>query len=143
MNPLALLFIWMGSLALAWAFGVATILYPPNDRRQRQLGALLMSGSSSIAPFITLLLFLHVFVIGGSSNVAQLAGQTGYRLWSLWFGTWPICLIANLGATVVCIAAAFFRPSPRNDFVSFASRVCAAIAASTAVYALFKFAPDA
>jgi hypothetical protein len=34
MNPRAILFIWMGSLALAWAFGVAAILYPPNGSRQ-------------------------------------------------------------------------------------------------------------
>jgi hypothetical protein len=59
---------------------------------------------SAIVPTITLELFLRVFVIGHSSNVAQLAGSNGIDLWELWFNA--LFPVPTLGAHLA-VAAGF------------------------------------
>ena len=102
-----------------------------------------MSVVASVLPLVTLLLFLRVFVIGGSSNVAQLAGESGLDLWSLWFHAWPLLFFGNPVAFMVALVAALLPPYPPRRWQSFASRACAVVAASFAWYTVVTFFPDA
>lgn len=142
MNPWAFLLLWIGSYALHLAVGV----YAYSKERttgDRRLGPLVVSGVASIPPLITLLLFVRVFVLGGSSNVAQLAGEDGYDLWRLWFQAWPLLFFGNPAAFLVTLGAAFLPPYPPRHWASFVSRLSAVSAAACAWYVVVKFFPDA
>jgi hypothetical protein len=119
MNPWMFLFLWVGSQALQLTLAVLAVCQRPDAR----LGALVASGAASVLPLITLVLFLRVFVIGGSSNVAQLAGESGFDLWSLWFHAWPLLFFGNPLAFLVAVTAALLPPYPPSRWPSFASRV--------------------
>jgi hypothetical protein len=87
--------------------GVA-LLQTPVSGGQKRIRALVVSGIASLLPLITLMLFLRVFVIGGSSNVAQIAGESGMDLWSLWFGVWPLLFVGNPAAFLAAVVALFW-----------------------------------
>jgi hypothetical protein len=131
-----------GAQALQLAFGVYACL-----RRgialERRFNSLVVSGLGSLLPLVTLLLFLVVFVIGGSSNVAQVAGGSGYDLWSLWCSTWPLLFLGNPLAFIVVLVAASLPPYSLSQWPSFCSRWCAVAAAGFACYTVVKFFPDA
>lgn len=143
MNPWMCLFLWIISHALQLELGVLALWRRTGDGRQRRLGALFLSATTSVLPLITLLLFLRVFIIGGSSNVAQLAGESGLDLWHLWFQAWPFLYFGNPLAFLAAVAALVVPPYPPNEGTSFASRVCAVIAAGCAWYMVVTFFPDA
>ena len=143
MNPWLFLFLWVSSQALQLTFGVLALCQRPEIGRQRRVGALVVSGYASVVPLVTLLLFLWVFVIGGSSNVAQHARFSGLDLWSLWFQAWPFLLFGNPLSCLVAVVAALLPPYPPRHWKSFASRVCAIVAAGFACYVVVTFFPDA
>jgi len=143
MNPWLFLLVWVGSQTMSLVFAILAVRQPPDATGQRRLGSLWVSGLASILPLITLLLFLRVFVIGGSSNVAQLAGDGGYSLWSLWFDAWPILFFGNPIAFLVALVAAFLPPYPPSHWRSFASRACVVVAACFAWHTVVTFFPDA
>jgi predicted 3-demethylubiquinone-9 3-methyltransferase (glyoxalase superfamily) len=109
-------------------------------RRQVKGGA---TGVASVLPPITLLLFLRVFVLGGSSKVAQLAGESGFDLWRVWFHASPLLFLGNPLAFSVGLAAALLPPYPPRGWHSFASRNCGVVAAGFAWYSVGAFFPDA
>jgi hypothetical protein len=142
MNPWTLLYLWVGSHALQLAFAVCACLQKPDAAGRKQLGSMVVSAIASILPLWTLFLVLHVFVIGGSSNVAQLAGGT-YDLFGLWVKWWPNLFFGNMLAFPVILGAACFQPYPQRHWASFASRVCALAASFFAFNAVGMLAPDA
>lgn len=143
MNAWLFVFLWVGSQALQVIVGALALRPRPESSGQRRIGALSLSGVASVVPLVTLLLFLGVFVIGGSSNVAQFAGESGLGLWSLWFHAWPLLFFGNPPAFLATVTAVLLPPYPPNHWESFASRVCAVVAAGFAWYAAVTFFPDA
>src|SRR5437763_2671659 len=109
MNSLLFLFIWIGSQVLQVALTSAAYLQPRPPGGGRQLGPLYVSTAASLVPLITLVLFLRVFVIGGSSNVAQIAGEAGMGLWSLWASAW-LPLFCGIPIVFVVLLVAAMRP---------------------------------
>ena len=94
----------------------------------------------SLMPLFTLTTFVYVFVIGGSSNVAQLAGGSGLDLWSFWFDYFSFNIFGNLLAIVVlliCVSCA------RNVWLSRLITTGAFLSAVAAFCALAKHIPDA
>lgn len=57
----------------------------------------------SIAPLVTLALYGYVFMIHGSSNVAQLAGDEGFAAWRLWSHAWIPLFYGNLIGAVASL----------------------------------------
>jgi hypothetical protein len=143
MNPWMFLIMWVGSQAMQMIFGVLAVRQDPDAAGHKKLGSLIASCVPSILPLATLLLFLRVFVFGGSSNVAQLAGGSGMSLWSLWFHAWPLLFFGNPLAFLASLVVALLPPYPPGRWRSFASRVCAVVAAGFAWYMVVALAPDA
>jgi hypothetical protein len=139
MNAWIFLLLWVSSQALQLVFGVVAM----QTLEKKLLGSLKVSALASILPLVTLLLFIKVFVVGGSSNVAQFAGEAGRGLWTLWFIFWPFLFIGNPIAFFVVLLAAFFPPYPPTHWKSLVSRVSAVVAASFAWYFSATFSPDA
>jgi|WetSurMetagenome_2_1015567.scaffolds.fasta_scaffold234877_1 hypothetical protein len=104
---------------------------------------LVLSSTAAIVPLGTLVLFLLVFVIGHSSNVAQIAGESGYGLWHLWFTVWPLLLLGNVVAGLVAIVATIFPPYPPRHWVSVAARFLAVLLVTFAWYFVGTYFPDA
>src|SRR5207302_5916122 len=88
MTPSMFLFFSLHDDLPILAFVSAACLQRQPSGGRRRLGSLYVSTGASLVPHITLVLFIRVFIIGGSSNVAQLAGEAGFGLWSLWAGAW-------------------------------------------------------
>ncbi|MBN2022663.1 MAG: hypothetical protein JW809_07695 [Pirellulales bacterium] len=104
---------------------------------------LTVSFFASIPPWTTLFLFLIVFVIGGSSNVAQLAGDSGFGLWSLWCSWWLLLFFANPIALAVLTVTALCPPYPPRHGKSFVARLCSVVGAALAWYVVVTWFPDA
>lgn len=134
-----LLVFWVSSQVLQLVFGVLAI----QTSEQKRLSSLKVSALASILPMFTLLLFITVFVIGGSSNVAQLAGEEGQDPWTLWAIAWPLLFIGNPVAFFVVLVAAFCPPYSPTHWKSLVSRVSAVFAASFAWYVSAMLFPDA
>jgi hypothetical protein len=143
MNPWLFLFLWAGSQVLQLILAAFALSRRPDLSGQRRLGGLALSAAASVLPLLTLVLFLMVFVIGGSSNVAQHAGESGMGLWRLWFHAWPLLFFSNPLAFLLAVVAVLVPPYPPSHWTSFASRVCAVVAAGCAWYAVVAFFPDA
>ena len=142
LNPWTFLLLWIVCQSLHLVLGAFAIRreYSTNKRR---LGTLIASGLGGILPLATLLLFIRVFVIGGSSNVAQLAGYEGRALWTLWFHAWPLLFFGNPIAFWVGLVAGVLPPFPPQYWASFISRWCGIVAAAFAMYCVVRCAPDA
>lgn len=143
MNPVLVLLIWIAAHALHVGLGVAAVWQRRSDQEPKRLGSLVVSFFASILPWITLLLFLVVFVIGGSSNVAQLAGESGLELWSLWLHPWPLLLFGDLIAIIVLAILALVPPYPPRYWTSFLARWCSVGGAALAWYTVVTYFPDA
>lgn len=143
MNPWIFLFAWVGSQTLQLIFAALAVFRRTEPDGRRRLGSLIASTLATILPLITLLLFVVVFVIGRSSNVAQLAGESGYKLWSLWCGVWPLLFLGNPVALLGTLVAALLPPYPPRYWQSFTSRIFAIAAAGFAWYTVITFFPDA
>lgn len=112
-------------------------------RTELRLTALILSALGSLVPASTFLLFLLVFVIGGSSNVAQLAGEPDMGLWRLWFNAWPMLLFGTALSGLVSLATALSPPYPPQHVKSFVSRWCGVASAAFSWYVVTTFFPDA
>ena len=143
MNPWIFLFLWVGSQTMHLVFWFLATRQPPDIKGRKRLGSLMGSGWVSILPLLTLLLFLAVFVIGGSSNVAQIAGEGGQGLWRLWFLAWPLLFFGNPIAFLLALVAVFLPPYPPRHWKSSVSRACAAITAGFAWFTVVMLFPDA
>jgi hypothetical protein len=145
MHPFALLLLslWIGSQSLQVFSGIQALRERSDSNRPKRLGSLYLSGVASILPFATLLLFLRVFVIGGSSNVAQLAGASGSELWGLWFHAWPLLFFGCPLAFVAAAVATILPPYPPGHGHSFVSRVGALVSSGCAWYVVVTCFPDA
>lgn len=104
---------------------------------------LILSAAGSLSPLATLVLVVWVFVVGGSSNVAQFAGESGLGLWSLWFRAYPWLLLGNPIGTLMCLAAVALPPYPSTDPPSYLSRVCGLVAVVIATGVTILLVPDA
>jgi hypothetical protein len=105
--------------------------------------AVWISAAAAIVPAITLMLFVCIFVIGGSSNVAQLAGESGMDLWSLWFDVWPFLFFTNPLILVVTVVAVVFPPYPLQRTTSVIARLTAVLLAVFACHTVVTYFPDA
>jgi len=143
MNPWVFLYLWIGSLVMQLALGVIALRRPPELDGHRRRGSLMLAAVSGVVPLITLLFFLRVFVIGGSSNVAQLAGDDGQDLWSIWFHAWPMLLVANPPSMMLAVVAVLLPPYSRRGWASHFSRGGAVVASACACYVVLKYFPDA
>ena len=138
-----LLLLWIAAHALHVGLGIAALCQKDSERRPKRLGSLVASLVMSISPWMTLLLFLIVFVIGRASNVAQLTGDSGFELWSLWCNSWPLLLFGNLFALIALPITALCPPYPRRYWASFTARWCAVGGAALAWYTVVTYFPDA
>jgi len=138
-----LYYFWGGAHAASLVFGVIAFLRRSPPGEAREIGAIIVSLVASIPPLITWLLVLKVFIIGGSSNIVQIAGPAGTSLWSLWARAWLYLLYGNGIALLVTGLAMLFPPYPPERASSVASRALAATAAGVALYFTFGLFPSA
>lgn len=154
----ALLVVWVMllilQLALAMVAGLHAVqgpgLHPEEDScldavqdvRPMRLWSLALSMIASLPPVAAFAIVLHVFVIGGSSNVAQGAVDTG-DLWSLWVHAFCPLFFSNLCAFPVVLVAACLPPYPPEHWATFGSRVVAVAHVACACLMLFQIPPMA
>lgn len=141
MNGLVYAICWIAAVVAQVTFGVMTLRDEPAERKRH--AALMVSAIASILPLVTLGLFLHVFIIGGSSNVAQLAGEAGMDRWSLWLRAWPVLSFGSPLAFLGTIVANLLPPYPPRHWQSFASRACGVASAAISWYIVVRCFPDA
>jgi hypothetical protein len=137
------LLFWVAALLLQVVCGIASLRRPVAPDAPRHYGSLVLSAVGGVTPAAALVLLTWVFVIGGSSNVAQFAANGGLGLWSLWSHVWPVLLLGNGVSVLLNLAALSLPPYPSVDGRMFASRVCGLVAAGSAVLVLIGLAPDA
>ncbi len=102
-----------------------------------------VSAIVSLIPLVSLIFVIRIFVVGGSSNVAQFAGGSGANLWSLWFNVFVWVLLVNFVACLIVVGCLFFRSYPTRFWSSFSMRVACLITAVIAVYFALTHIPDA
>src|SRR5262245_11267018 len=115
-----ILFLWVAAQSFQVAFGLRSFALRHEAPLLCQI-PLVLSAVGSVVPVATLLLFIRVFVIGGSSNVAQFAGADPHNLWGLWFRAWPLMYFGNPPSVVVCLVAVALPPYPPRGQWSFLS----------------------
>lgn len=142
MNPSLFLALWIGSQTLQLALGLGAC-WQEHTTNESRLGSLIVSGLGAILPLLTLILFLYVFVFGGSSHVAQMAGPDGFDLWTLWFHAWPLLFFGNPVSFLLLVVTTVLPPYPPRHWLSFTSRLCALVPTGFACYAVATFFPDA
>ena len=99
----------------------------------------------SLEPLVTHLFFFSIFIIGGSSNVAQLNLSEDGDLsgWNTWFRIWPVLFALNPIAFILLVILAIIPPYPPSHWRSFGARALAIASAGFACYAVFTFFPTA
>ena len=153
-----LLVFWVMSLILQMTLSILAVLHEVQgaapyeaenacldaipDVRPVRLWSLVLSTMVSLPPVAALAMVFHVFVIGGSSNVAQFAVDTR-DLWSLWVHSFIPLFFSNLCAFPVLLVAACLPPYPPGHWASSASRVCAVANVTFACMTLFCIPPMA
>ncbi|MGA2062754.1 MAG: hypothetical protein ABSG67_19965 [Thermoguttaceae bacterium] len=142
-GPWTFLWAWIILHVLHAALALAAFIYPPAFAKQRRVGTLAASTFITFMPLITLIFFIKVFVIGQSSNVVQIAGESGYALWELWAGTWPLLLIGNAIAWLVALVATVFPPYPPRYWTSASARFLSVLLVTFAWYTITTYFPDA
>ncbi len=143
MGPWLLLIAWITTHLFQVALGITALRQRVDPQRPAHHISLLISGLSSVLPLIALVLFLRVFVIGGSSNVAQMAGEDGYALWKLWFSAWPFLIFGIPVAGIASIVAVLMPPYSLRTWPSALSRAFAVGAAGLSFFHVAKYFPDA
>ena len=143
MYPISLLIVWSLCQSLYLVITAAASLQRPSRYKERKLGSLFISAICSAIPSYTLILFVRVFVVGGSSTVAQLNGEGRLYLWSMWVSPWPMLCVGNAVVFVIVSFAILLPPHLPRQRLSFLSRVFAVPLPMCAFYALVKLAPDA
>ena len=143
MNTWILTVTWVGFEALHLLFGGYSFWRGPPPDQTRRFRASEIAAYASVLPLLTLLLFIRVFVIGRSSQVAQLAGDSGFELWRLWTDFWPLFFFSSPIVFLITLVAALLPPYPSRFWPSFVCRFCAVVSASCACYTVIVYFPDA
>lgn len=142
MSELAIYILWLGLHVTHLGLGVLACLRPGAGGRPPRTGALIVSGVASVPVVLSLLLFTSVFVIGGSSNVAQLAGEGGYDLWRLWMHAWlPLYFLLPVCVLAACVALCL-PPYRDATWPSIGSRLALLGSSCLAVRAVTVYFPD-
>lgn len=141
MNPWALLLTWVAAHFIQVALGI--VAYRQHSGPPGQLKSLWISAVSSVLPIVALLLFIAVFVVGRSSNVAQLAGAGGHELWRLWLHAWPFFIFGIPLAAIASIIAVLMPPYSLRTWPSTACRAIAVLAICLSYIHVVKYFPDA
>jgi len=140
MNPWLFLFVWISAQSMQIILGVLGAVKETRDPPDRYV-PLILSAIGAIIPVLTLVLFLRVFVIGHSSNVAQLAGEDGFELWRLWCHSWPLMFFGNPVSFFIEFASCFLPPFKNPP--SYWGRILGIIASGCATHVTLKYFPDA
>ena len=143
MNVWLLLAAWVLAHVAQAALSVAAWREPPDQSGRRRLASLKCSLIVSLVPVASLLAFVMIFVIGGGSNVAQIAGERGMDLWSLWVDLWLPLYLGTLVAVVGGVILAILPPFPPRRWWSTLARLCGVGGALLAAWFLAEFAPTA
>jgi hypothetical protein len=113
MLELALFLIFWGTWCLAClAAGTFLVLVP---KTKQSIATILLIASSLAASVYTLSLSMSVFVLGGSSHIRQVAGESGYQLWELWKNSWPTLVFLNPLSILLALLSAYLPPSSRQN----------------------------
>ena len=129
---------WLLVLTMQVVLGVMALRPRASSVGQKQQGSLWLSGIVSVFPLLTLVVIVRVFVIGGSSNVAQFPDPYGSRLWAT---NWYCLFWGNVIATMMLLAILALPPYPPRRWLSFLSRVFAVISSGYALYTVLRFHP--
>lgn len=135
--------VWIGALLLQAVLACRALQRSWSSDEKRNDVALPLSIMVALMPLMSLLIYLRIFVIGGGSSIAQLAGPDGMRLWSLWVNLWPILALGNLGAFLALGILTCVPPYPPIGKLSWASRLCGVASAASACYVVYSTFPDA
>ncbi len=143
MNPFVLYLLW-GALLLGSVLWSALLF----KRQPRPVGAmakaaLIVPLVSAIISFWTFVCFTLVFLVGGSSNVAQFAQPDGMNWWSFWFSWFRPLLAANLLLLLVSGVFVFLPPYSPKQWQSTLCRLMACAGVLLSLSHLFGYAPDA
>lgn len=139
----ATLVYWMLAQGAFGVCAIGTVVQLWRTGLGRHVPSLCLAGLSGIVPSMTLVLFLRVFVIGGSSNVAQMAGESGYDLWHLWYTFALLFFFAN-PVSVIVAGISIVLPPYRVRFVgAWALPLSALSCAIAATYFTMTHLPDA
>jgi hypothetical protein len=146
------MFIWQRDVRFVYAWGAeqvlallllaVTLAQARRMRGRRRWASVFVGMAAMVGPLITLTLFLAVFVIGGSSNVAQLAGNRA-DLWSLWFDAWPILLLVNPLSVALAVVSAALPPYGMRYAGAWALPCAVLACAVAAAHVTFRYFPDA
>jgi hypothetical protein len=142
-GPWTFVWAWIILHILHAALAAAAFICPPVIAEPRRVGALAASTLITFMPLITLFFFIKVFVIGQSSNVVQIAGESGYALWALWAHMWPLLLIGNAIAWLVALVATILPPYPPRYWISAIARFLSVLLVTFAWYTVTTYFPDA
>jgi hypothetical protein len=143
MNPWLFLGLWTASELAVIAFGTCALVRHRRAVNDFWPGSLVVAILAALFPFGTFSIFVAVFVIGQSSNVAQIAGSDGMDLWTLWFNAWPALFICNPASFGVALLTLAFPPYSSRSWDVWAARVAACGSAACAWYAVIQWFPDA
>ena len=103
--------------------------------------AALISGLPSV---LTLLLFVYVYVLGGASNVVQLAGEgSGLHYWKVWFNVWPLLVLTNPPALLVALVVLVRPCHSRQHRLALVGRFAGVAALLISNYLVFALYPTA
>ncbi len=102
--------------------------------------SLLVGGLVCLINFVSLSLFVIVFLIGRSSNVAQFAGRDSFNYWGLWFNTWGWTILSLLVVGAVALVVSACPPYRWRDSVC---RILSLVLAAQGLYSLLPLMPDA
>ena len=142
-GPWTFLELWIAFHVLHAALAAHAFICRPHAAEPKRLGVLTASVLATFVPLVTLVLFVHVFVIGHSSNVAQIAGESGYELWQLWFHSWPLLLFGNGIAWLAAVIATVLPPYPPRYLTSLGTRFLTVLLVTFAWYTVTTYFPDA
>lgn len=135
--------VWFVCQLLAIVLVVLAVRWEFRSLDRRRFGAIRVSCAAMAAPLLTITLFVWIFVIGRSSNVAQLAGPDGRGLWRLWLAVWQLLFFMCPASLLTGVVAALCPPYPPKSYLSTAARLCAVLPAGFSWYVVIRYFPDA
>lgn len=141
MSLWSILALWITIWVIQIVFGVIAVRQQLETPRPSRHYPLLLSALSSIPPLVGMVLFAYVFVIGRSSNVAQLTGR--HDLWKLWCDAWLYLMLGIPIAQIASVFALLLPPHELRAWPSLASRGLAILVAGLSFICVVSHFPDA
>jgi hypothetical protein len=111
MLDLTVFLIFWGTWSLACLAGTTFLVVVPKNQ-QSLLTTIVIFASLAISIY-TLAIALWVFVIGGSSHIRQIAGESGHQMWEVWKDAWPKLLLLNPLSILMALISIYLPPSSR------------------------------